>query len=440
MNNILSKLNDFSIPLVTWWNRHRWILWTVNVILAAIAIARLIYEFDRLLFGELPLGAIDLKLRYDETLAWFTGNPVYFVGEPITTEIKTAVYPPASYVMFWPLMGQFSFPIVRWLWAASSLAMLGWLIYLVIGASQAKSLVSRLFLGLLILACYATAINIGNGQLTIHLITLLVAGSLLLCRKDGTWWTDILGSLFITLTLIKPTVSAPFFWLVLLLPGRLRPGILIISEYGLLAFISSLIQRTNPIALHQTWLKLGVSAAAWGSAGGDGDQTASLSESSDAIWQLMFNDLGYNDIHSLLGTFKLNQWNLIASLIILFALAVWIYYHRTVNFWLILSVTAIVARLWVYHRVYDDLLLLLPIISLWRINLDIDNQQSAIASVLLGIMTLSALVPASFRFYPGFVGIAFRMGQLGVWLSILALLLSQAKSIKLGQKLINRAS
>ena len=185
MNNYLSKLNRFSIALIAWWNRHRWLIWTVNVLLAAIAIARLIYEFDRLLFGELPLGAIDLKLRYDETLAWFTGNPVYFVGEPVTTEIKTAVYPPASYVMFWPLMNQLSFPAVRWLWAISTIGMLGWLIYLVIGASQAKFLVSRVFLGLLVLACYATAINIGNGQLTIHLVTLLITGVSLNLQKAG---------------------------------------------------------------------------------------------------------------------------------------------------------------------------------------------------------------------------------------------------------------
>ena len=441
MNNILSKLNAVSIPLVTWWNRHRWILWVVNVILAAIAIARLIYEFDRLLFGELPLGAIDLKLRYDETLAWFTGDPVYFVGEPITTELKTAVYPPASYVMFWPLMNQqLSFSVVRWLWGASTIAMLGGLIYLVIKASQARSLVSRVFLGLLILACYAAAINIGNGQLTIHLVTLLVAGLLLIDRKQETWWTDIVGSLLITLTLIKPTVSVPFFGLVLFLPGRLRPAILVISQYGLLAFISSLIQRTNPIDLHQTWLKLGVSAAAWSSAGGDGDQTASLSESPGTISQLMFNDLGYNDVHSLLGAIKLNQWNLLASLVILLALAVWIYYHRTVNFWLLLSITAIVARLWVYHRVYDDLLLILPIISLWRIHLDMDNQQSAIASILLGIMTVSALVPASLRFYPGLLGIGFRMGQLAVWLSILVFLFSQVKSTNFQQTTISGAN
>ena len=253
-----------------------------------------------------------------------------------------------------------------------------------------------------------------------------------------------MGSLLITLTLIKPTVSAPFFGLVLFLPGRLRPAILVIGEYGLLAFISSLIQRTNPIVLHQTWLKLGVSAAAWGSAGGDGDQTASLSESlsesPDAVSQLMLNDLGYNDIHSLLGTIELSRWNLLASLAMLFALAAWVYYHRTVNFWLIFSVTAIIARLWVYHRVYDDLLLILPIISLWRINLETDNQQSAIACILLGIMTVSALVPASLRFYPGLLGIAFRIGQLAIWLSILTFLLFQAKNTKSAQKTISKVS
>jgi hypothetical protein len=37
------------------------------------------------------------------------------------------------------------------------------------------------------------------------------------------------------------------------------------------------------------------------------------------------------------------------------------------DLWLLLGVTAIVARLWTYHRRYDDLLLLLPMITLFRI-------------------------------------------------------------------------
>jgi hypothetical protein len=35
--------------------------------------------------------------------------------------------------------------------------------------------------------------------------------------------------------------------------------------------------------------------------------------------------------------------------------------------WLLLGVTALVARFWTYHRWYDDLLILLPMIALFRI-------------------------------------------------------------------------
>lgn len=56
-----------------------------------------------------------------------------------------------------------------------------------------------------------------------------------------------------------------------------------------------------------------------------------------------------------------------ASLAILALLGVWIYRHRNIDLWLLLGSTAIIARIWIYHRWYDDLLFLLPLICLFRI-------------------------------------------------------------------------
>jgi hypothetical protein len=62
----------------------------------------------------------------------------------------------------------------------------------------------------------------------------------------------------------------------------------------------------------------------------------------------------------------LARWNSPVSLAILLCLGAWIFCNRQADLWLLLAVTAIVARIWTYHRWYDDLLLLFPLIALFR--------------------------------------------------------------------------
>jgi hypothetical protein len=76
---------------------------------------------------------------------------------------------------------------------------------------------------------------------------------------------------------------------------------------------------------------------------------------------------GYASAHDLLAALGLSAWNLPVSLAILIVLGGWVFRHRRVDLWLLLAVTAIVARMWTYHRWYDDLLLVLPLIALFRI-------------------------------------------------------------------------
>ena len=69
--------------------------------MAIISVIWLGYEFWRLLFQDFPLGAIDLRLRHKEVAHWFSGSKVYYT-------IGTAIYPPASYALFWPFTGWLS--------------------------------------------------------------------------------------------------------------------------------------------------------------------------------------------------------------------------------------------------------------------------------------------------------------------------------------------
>ena len=80
------------------WAEHSTRVLKSAVLLMAIsAVVWLSYEFWRLIWQTGEMGAIDLRQRHYEMQAWFAGKPVY-------GEIVTAVYPPASYVILWPMI------------------------------------------------------------------------------------------------------------------------------------------------------------------------------------------------------------------------------------------------------------------------------------------------------------------------------------------------
>ena len=71
---------------------------TVLGMAAAAAAVRLGFAFERLLFPSGRFDAGDLRMRWEETQAWFAGLPVYGA-------IPTADYPPAGYPVLWPFIG-----------------------------------------------------------------------------------------------------------------------------------------------------------------------------------------------------------------------------------------------------------------------------------------------------------------------------------------------
>ena len=93
----------------------------------------------------------------------------------------------------------------------------------------------------------------------------------------------------------------------------------------------------------------------------------------------------------------LSQFNFLASILILLALGYWTYVNRFVDLWLLLGVTAIATRMFGYHRIYDDMLILLPMLTLFRL-----SQQSHMSDAikvwsgsLLAIASVASFVPGS---------------------------------------------
>ncbi len=328
-------------------------------------------------------------LRHDEVHRWFSGRPVY-------SELTTAVYPPASYVLLWPLLGWLAVPSARWLWAVTTVAALGWLIYLIVRESGADGPLEHVFVALIPLAMYATGAATGNGQLIVLLLPALVTGLVRLQRQGG-WREDLLTAALILITLVKPSISVPFFWIMLFVPGTLRPAALVSLGYLVRTLCAVSFQGPGLPMLLRDWLARVSALATIG---------------------------GYADLHSLLATLRLEHWSLPASSVVLTALGVWVYCYRQRDLWLLLGVTALVARFWTYHGWYDDLLILLPMVALFRVA----KQEPAdgigvVAGALLSITLLVMLAPGGLYLFPPPWKMLYVTGQIIVWLiGLIALL------------------
>ncbi|MBN2490840.1 MAG: DUF2029 domain-containing protein [Planctomycetes bacterium] len=359
------------------------------IILATIAALKLGTEFHRLVLDPGVLGAIDLKMRHQEIQGWFSGDPLY-------ETVQTAVYPPASHAILWPLLGWLTWPQARWLWAAVTLVLLGWLVRLVVREAGARSRIERLLAALMLLSMNASGVCIGNGQLSLAILPLIVAAVLLLHRSPASFRTDLAAAALVLVSLVKPSLTAPFFWLVWLMPGRLRPAILVAAGYVALTLIAGAFQEARLLELLRGWAQ---------------------------VSQVDCPSCGSADLHMLLSALGLEAWTFPASLLMLLALGAWIVLHRRVDIWVLLGVTALAARFWTYHGTYDDVMVVLPMVALFRA-----ARTDRHAAVLLAVGIPAMLLPVRLHhFWPAPWPLLFAVVHAATWLGMLVFLLRQAR-------------
>jgi hypothetical protein len=389
-----------------WW--PRWsskILGGAVVMMIFIALVWLGYQFWRLLWASppiwptSPIGGLDLLTVQNGLQHWFAGLPIYH-------ESKYAFYPPASYVILWPFLGWLGFTAARWLWAITAVVALYWFIHLILRESGANTPFERLFVILMPLSMYATGAAIGNGQLIDHLLPVLIAGILLLQQKQAGWRMDLLNATLLLGAFVKPNITVPFFWIILFIPNRLRPALLVLIGYGVLTLLGSSFQEAGLLSLIHGWVK----------------QITSL---------LLSVKGGHTNLHSWLFSLGLKEWNLPASAIVLGLLGLWTYRHRKKELWLLLGVTAIVARLWTYHLWYDDFLMILPMVTLFRIakrgTPSPTDRRDVFAGILLFIMILANLAPGGRYLLPPPWKNYYITGQVLVWIVTLTFLINQTR-------------
>jgi hypothetical protein len=379
------------------WERHRSAALRCAIVAMAIsAVWALTSGFDRLLFDASEGGAIDLRLRHGEVQLWFERVPVYRHSE-------MATYPPMSYAVLWPALGWGSETVCRALFAAASTLSLYWLARNAARDSGVDSRAAWIFAALLPLAMNASSVAIGNGQLVLFVVPALWSAVRLAARPERpTLRAELAVVALLLASLVHPTIAIPFLWIVLFVSRRRRTVLLVVLGYAALTLFAAAFQPDDLATLLRDWI---------------------------ANTRISSVGKGYADLHTALAYLGLQEWVLPASAAVLGGLGLWTFCHRRADVWLLLGVTAIVSRLWTYHGLYDDLLILLPMIAVLRSARHARGSPAAAsAEILLGCTVLVMLLPARFNlFWSPPWSTLFAASHAAVWLAMLAFLARRAR-------------
>jgi hypothetical protein len=239
-------------------------------------------------------------------------------------------------------------------------------------------------------SAYGSALTLGVGQLGLICVAAGLGG-VLLAHRAGRSPAGVAGaSLLFTLSLVKPTLTAPWFGLLLL--ASPIAACLAVVLYGAATLIASSFQPEPLSRLLTGWIDNGHLHAT----------------------------RGYGNLADWATALGFGGWIVPLSFAMLAGLFVWILRHRRADLWILLGVSAFVARFFTYHYYVDDLLTIVPMIALLRLatqGTDRPVHRRAAAAVFL-LAVLAQLTPTRFFTEMG-PGIAWATGsfQTLVWLA-----------------------
>ena len=362
-----------------------------------LAVSRLAYQLWRLLLNPGWNGAIDLRIMHESVDQWFKGEA-----------LREIIHLPATYAIIWPLAGWLSFETARWLWAVLYAVSLVWLFRIVAAETGIKKREEILFAALFILSIYPTGITIGNGQVILFLLPCILTAVFMEREHESGIIRDIILSLLFLISSLKITVTAPFFLIALITQRAIRPLTIAACGYLILTYVAISYRDAGLVETLKTWMHDCSAVAARG---------------------------GYANIHIWLIALGLERLIFPASFVLIAAFSLWLFKFRKTDIWIQLGVAAIIARIWTYHRLYDDLLILVPMITIFRIvrNNQLSPNERLAADLLLVITWLALLSPGTFLQLPPPLGTLFRTGQAVIWLSLLVFLVYYSyKAVRTG--------
>lgn len=382
------------------WRRHSQTFMRVAIVFLTICAMLKLGEELRRLIWAFEVGDVwnawDLKNLHRVVGQWFSGT-YYYTRDPD----QSPPYPPASWVMFYPVLGWLPLGATRWLWIGVTAVALSWLVYLLAKYSGAETRTELALVSLFLLAMNATGQAFGVGQWILILLAFLITGVFKL-RQPISWGRDLLAALCLIVTLIKPNVSAPFFWIVLFSSGGRRVLAITAAGYGALTVFAASFQTIPVLDLIRQWI---------------------------GVVSLLTATEGYGNVSKWVSNLGFGEWSLFAAVIVMIATGIWTYWQRDAELWLVLGVVAISARIWTYHNAYDNVLILFPLIALFRIAKrgEFANGYDVMAGILLAVLMLMMLLPGQIASYPWPYNFPFTVGHSLIWCIVLIFLMAYTR-------------
>lgn len=365
------------------------------VLLALLAAPRVVYETRRLLVGQTWFDATDIRNFHLQVTTWLSGRDVY-------AALANADYPPASYPLMLPMyiLGN---TVNRWAWFAHGTLALALLIWMCVRESGVDSREQKLAVALVPLAMYSTGVAFGNGQLVIHALCASTAAILLLYHSRGRVAWEVGAAACMLFALVKPNLTAPFFWLFLLVPRRKHAAVFVIAGYATLTLIGASVQPASLLDQIRGFLAHGLE---WTS-----------------------TSAGYGAIPIWMASAGLSGLIMPFTILALLAMGIWVQLNRRADPWLLYGGLALMTRLWAYHQLYDDMLNLMAFVALIRLATGKAGNGApdrvALLVLLVGMLTLPG--PATpLRFDSGWMTPVMRGWQTAVRVLMLAVIVQRA--------------
>jgi hypothetical protein len=290
--------------------------------------------------------------------------------------------------------------INRWVWFAHAVVVLGALIWMCVRESGAESTEEKLCVALLPLAMFSTGVAFGNGQLVIHALTASTAAMLLLYRSRGRFLWELGAAACMLFALVKPNLTAPFFWIFLLVPRRKHAAVYVIVGYVLLTILGASLQPASLVDQFRGFVARGLEVTG-----------RSIGYGAVPLWMM---DAGLADL--------IMPFTLLA----LGGMGIWVWASRHADLWLIYGGLAIMTRVWAYHQLYDDVLNLFAFIALIRLAKGSagNREPDRLAWVMLLVALTTLPGPATpLRFWHGWISVVDRGWQTIVRCLMLALIM-----------------
>ena len=354
---------------------------------------------------ELPKGVdggIDIAELHPVVTAWFGGEPVYGVLDP-------SDHLPATYLLMWLTFGWISWPMATRVWVGVSVALLCVMSYCMVRWVRPVSKADRLMIALLPFSAASTMTSIGYGNIATFALFPLLGTVAKVAQREKGLGGDVLVAAMYVLSLCKPTMSAPFFWIVAF-TRPMAAGLASLGYVALTLFAAS-FQEPPLGELIYVWL---------------------TDETGIGLGRSVNLSFGYVHLFRLTEYFEIEEWSLILSMMLISLAAIPMYLYRNADIWILGGCLGIFARVWTYHAVVNDQLIFFPLIALYRVAVDESYglHVRRTAKILFAFTLLGIVAPVTLVFVPG-TEFAFGAFQAAAWsadLAFLALRLQESEN------------